>query len=90
MAYLRRTRLEYAHQELGAAIPGDGTTVTDVAARWGYANLSRFTSSYRRAYGELPSHTLRGGPPDDVGRPEWSSDERCQLGGDRAQRGVVE
>jgi AraC-like DNA-binding protein len=59
MAYLRRVRLERAHEQLRGANPGDGTTVTAVAARWGYASLSQFTSRYRLTYGQPPSHTLR-------------------------------
>jgi AraC-like DNA-binding protein len=58
MAYLRQVRLERAHEQLRAATPADGTTVTDIAARWGYANPSRFTAHYRRVYGQPPSHTL--------------------------------
>jgi AraC-like DNA-binding protein len=58
-AYLRRVRLDHAHQQLCAASPGDGVTVTEVAARWGFASPSRFAASYRDAYGVLPSYTLR-------------------------------
>jgi len=60
MAYLRRQRLGRAHKQLLAADPADGLTVRQVAARWGYANLSRFAADYRRAYGQPPSRTLRG------------------------------
>jgi AraC-like DNA-binding protein len=59
-AYLRMLRLGRAHEQLLAADPADGTTVRQVAARWGYANLSRFAADYRRAYGQAPSRTLRG------------------------------
>lgn len=57
MAYLRRVRLEHAHQEL---LLGDPTTVTvgAVAARWGIIGHSRFTYLYRSAYGVTPSSTL--------------------------------
>jgi AraC-like DNA-binding protein len=58
--YLRRVRLDHARQDLRAAVPADGTTVSAVAARWGYFNPSRFTAHYRATYGELPSQTLRG------------------------------
>lgn len=58
MAYLRRVRLDRAHAELVAAVPGDGTTVTDVAARWGWARPSRFSASYHAAYGRHPSQDL--------------------------------
>ncbi|RBY77975.1 AraC family transcriptional regulator [Blastococcus sp. TF02-09] len=57
-AYLRTARLAQAHQQLRDATPGDGLTVTAVAARWGFTP-SRFTEHYRAAYGVLPSHTLR-------------------------------
>ena len=52
-------RLDQAHEQLRAASPGDGTTITDVAARWGFTDASRFSARYRSSYGELPSHTLR-------------------------------
>ena len=58
-AYLRRVRLDRAHQQLCVASPGDGVTVTEIAARWGFASPSRFAASYRATYGVLPSHTLR-------------------------------
>jgi transcriptional regulator GlxA family with amidase domain len=59
MTYLRQVRLQYAHEQLGAANPQDGTTVGQVAARWGFADPSRFTARYRTAYGQRPSDTLR-------------------------------
>ncbi|KFU78008.1 Helix-turn-helix domain-containing protein [Amycolatopsis lurida] len=59
MAYLRRVRLDLARAELRAAAPGDGTTVTGVAAKWGFLDGSRFSAQYRAAFGEPPSHTLR-------------------------------
>jgi hypothetical protein len=58
-AYLRRVRLEHAHRQLQAATPGDGTTVTAVTARWGYASPSRFAVLYRQTYRQPPSRTLR-------------------------------
>ncbi|MFD0684548.1 helix-turn-helix transcriptional regulator [Actinomadura fibrosa] len=58
MGYLRQVRLEQAHRQLSDAVPGDGTTVTAVAARWGFYQPSRFAALYRRRYGRLPSQTL--------------------------------
>jgi AraC-like DNA-binding protein len=58
MAYLRRVRLDHIHQQLRAADPGDGTTVSRVALDWGFANPSRFARYYRDAYGQPPSKTL--------------------------------
>lgn len=61
-AYLRRYRLARVHAELAAAAPGDGTTVTEVAARWRFPSSSRFAASYREVYREHPSRTLRRPP----------------------------
>jgi AraC-like DNA-binding protein len=60
MAYLRAVRLAGARRDLLAADPSDGTTVTAVATRWGFAHQGRFGATYRRAYGESPGRTLRG------------------------------
>jgi AraC-like DNA-binding protein len=59
LGYLRRVRLAYAHAQLVAAEPGDGTTVAVVAARWGYARPTRFAAAYRELYGKPPAQTLR-------------------------------
>ena len=59
LQHLRRVRLELAHRQLQAALPGDGLSVTTVAARWGFTP-SRFAEHYRAAYGVTPRQTLRG------------------------------
>lgn len=61
-AYLRRHRLARVHEELAAAQPGDGVSVTAVALRWGFSRSSRFAAAYRAAYGESPSRTLHDAP----------------------------
>ncbi|WPL20834.1 helix-turn-helix domain-containing protein [Thiorhodovibrio frisius] len=33
-------------------------TITEVAARWGFLHMGRFTRAYRDLFGELPSTTL--------------------------------
>jgi AraC-like DNA-binding protein len=58
MTYLRRVRLERAHDELRAADPTDGTTVAAIARRWGFAKPARFTEYYRAEYGVAPAQTL--------------------------------
>jgi AraC-like DNA-binding protein len=60
LGYVRRVRLDQVHAELDAAVPGDGTTVTEVAARWGFHSAGRFAEQYRAAYGRLPRETLLG------------------------------
>jgi AraC-like DNA-binding protein len=59
MAQLRAVRLRRIHAELLAG--GEGTSVTDVALRWGVTHAGRFAQEYRRMYGQSPSQTLRQG-----------------------------
>lgn len=58
MEYLRRVRLDHAHQDLQRGDPAE-TTVSMVAARWGFIHAGRFSGLYRRTYGCAPSVTLR-------------------------------
>lgn len=57
--YLRRVRLEQAHRQLQAADPTTGTTVADIARRWGWASPASFATAYRKQYRLPPSRTLR-------------------------------
>lgn len=59
MSYLRRRRLQLAHDELLRVDPAAGVTVTDVALRYGFTHTGRFAAAYRRHFGESPSTTLR-------------------------------
>lgn len=56
--YLRQARLAHAHRELLATDPTTGTTVTRIAARWGFLHSGRFARYYRSAYGRSPHQTL--------------------------------
>ncbi|SCK16866.1 AraC family transcriptional regulator [Streptomyces sp. WMMB 322] len=58
MGYLRRIRLERAHRDLQFTDPAMGASVGSVAARWGFPNPSKFSDTYRDAFGQLPGHTL--------------------------------
>jgi len=58
MAYLRLVRLRRAHVALRDANPAD-TTVRAVALSLGLLHQGRFAVSYRDAFGEMPSETLR-------------------------------
>lgn len=57
--YLRHVRLARAHQDLVAAVPGDGQSVADIAYRWGFGHVPRFAAAYRERYGRPPSQDLR-------------------------------
>jgi AraC-like DNA-binding protein len=58
MTYLRELRLRGIHEELKRATPTT-TTVEAVAYHWGMLHLGRFAAAYQRAFGELPSQTLK-------------------------------
>jgi AraC-like DNA-binding protein len=57
IAHLLRMRLTAAHAQLQQS---DGTiSISEIASRCGLIHLGRFATEYRRAFGELPSATLR-------------------------------
>jgi transcriptional regulator GlxA family with amidase domain len=56
MKFLREQRLLRVHRELSE--PCDSTTVTDVALKWGFCHLGRFSWYYSDQFGEKPSDTL--------------------------------
>lgn len=55
--YLLRARLSAAHTDLLAS-DAASTDLTDLAARWGFADLDRFSRRYRSEYGESPATAL--------------------------------
>lgn len=57
IAYLRQLRLEAVRRELTTS--EGGARISEIARRWGFVDLGRFAERYRRAYGELPSDTVR-------------------------------
>jgi AraC-like DNA-binding protein len=66
LGWTRKMRLARARQALAHAGPED--TVTTIALSNGFAQLGRFAAEYRRAFGELPSGTMRrsaSAPPND-------------------------
>lgn len=56
-AMLNRVRLEEARKRLRNPKPGEN--VSGIAFDCGFTHLGRFAISYRKAFGELPSQTLR-------------------------------
>lgn len=59
LAYLREVRLARARDDLLVAHREDGLSVTEIAYRWGFTHLARFSAYYKQRYGELPSQTIR-------------------------------
>lgn len=59
LGYLQQVRLSRAHEDLRAADPTRGDTVAVIAARWGFADPSRFAAAYRAKFAVKPSETLR-------------------------------
>ena len=57
LLHLRQLRLEAARSAL-VDEASTGTTIADIARRFGYANSGRFSTHYRGEYGESPSATL--------------------------------
>ncbi len=57
LGFWRDARLARAHGDLIDARPG--TTVTEVALRWGFTHFGRFSELYRARYGLCPRDTLR-------------------------------
>jgi AraC-like DNA-binding protein len=54
---IRQARLEGAREALRTG--RGGTTITEVAYRFGFSNPGRFTQLYRTAFGEAPAEVLR-------------------------------
>ncbi|OIV39463.1 hypothetical protein BIV57_01110 [Mangrovactinospora gilvigrisea] len=60
LTYLRTVRLDLARRQLLAAAAAS-TTITEVAARWGFT-ASHFAALYRRSYGHPPTLDLHTQP----------------------------
>jgi AraC-like DNA-binding protein len=59
IGFLRLVRLRRVRAALLSASPG--STVNQVALKWGFNHLGRFASRYREHFGESPSETLARG-----------------------------
>ena len=56
-AYLKNLKLNCAHRELKRETPAS-SSVSKIAAHWGFFNLGSFSRSYKKQYGLSPSETL--------------------------------
>lgn len=77
LGWVRRMRLARARQEF--LRQGAETTVTDVALGAGFTQLGRFAAEYRKAFGELPSATLRRASSSPPQRFDHDFDEAVRL-----------
>lgn len=59
MEYVVLERLEHAARDLSSSAQR-GHSVTEIALRWGFKNVSHFSKRFRQQYGSTPS-ALRGG-----------------------------
>jgi AraC-like DNA-binding protein len=57
MRHLRNARYEKVREALRQANPEE--SVTEIALRWGFTHMGRFSVEYRTRFGESPSETLR-------------------------------
>ena len=55
MRFVRNARLERVRADLQRADSAE--TVTQIAARWGFTHMGRFSGQYRKRFGETPSET---------------------------------
>ncbi|MFC7050092.1 AraC family transcriptional regulator [Emcibacter nanhaiensis] len=55
-SYLCQIRLEAVHAELSSA--ENRLPIYEVATKWGFSHLGRFSALYRKTYGRLPSETI--------------------------------
>ena len=57
-AWFQVMKLNAIHRELRSKGPRE-VRITDVAMRWGFTHLGRFSVEYRRLFGERPNDTLK-------------------------------
>jgi len=53
--FLRSMRLNGARRDLRKQ--GRNQSVQEIAGRWGFCHMPRFSTEYRKLFGELPSQT---------------------------------
>lgn len=57
MKYILQVRLEKVHEEL--LNPFQSKNITQIATKWNFSQLGRFSACYKKVYGESPTETLR-------------------------------
>lgn len=77
LGWVRRMRLAQARQEFIRR--GSNATVTTVALSSGFSQLGRFAAEYRKAFGELPSATIRRAKNPSAKSFDHELDEAIRL-----------
>lgn len=54
--YLKARKMQMVRSDL---LSGNAESVTDTATRWGFWHMSQFAADYKKAFGELPSETMK-------------------------------
>jgi AraC-like DNA-binding protein len=57
MTYLRQLRLDGVRRDLTSSMQQDAL-ISDIAKRWGFSHMGRFSAMYVKAFGEIPRQTL--------------------------------
>lgn len=57
MAYLKKHRLQQIYKVLSASGLNRKISISQLASKWGFNHLSRFSQEYREEFGENPSET---------------------------------
>jgi Helix-turn-helix domain len=78
--YLRQVRLARTHDDLAATQPGDGTSVTAIAYRWGIRAPRSVRRLLQHRYGELPSQHCAGSDAGASPSPPAINETRAAVG----------
>ena len=62
MNFLRNVRMEGAHLDLVDTACEEN--ITEIAMKWGFYHLGRFSIGYKKRYGHSPSQTAKGLVPE--------------------------
>lgn len=59
MHFVRAMRLAEVRRELTDSEKSDSSTITQIAQKWGFNHLGRFSAYYRQTYNESPSDSMK-------------------------------
>ncbi|ASY65764.1 Transcriptional regulator, AraC family (plasmid) [Sinorhizobium sojae CCBAU 05684] len=57
-SYLTQLRMEAVHRELMEGVLE--VSISEIARKWGFRHMGRFSSDYRKSYGHAPSQARKG------------------------------